>query len=278
MDEPVKNADIDLPDPPRPHEMPPGHPTPVRVLLRGLEIIAALNHHGPLSTAGLTQRLRLARTTINRCLATLELQGYVTRDPVSRRFALTLQSRRLSHGFDAAAERLEPIRRNLRVAATKVQWPMSLMRFQWPDMYVEDSTDRVSGFAVEYFERGTRLPVLTTASGRAFLAFSSPAAREAILDHLWPIRPPETVSAWADRASLDRDLGIARERGFARATRPMRLTEQGSIALPVMVDGDVVAVVAVRFALSAVSFDEARKRLLPVLQEIARPAPLLPAV
>lgn len=264
---------VDLPPEVREHKMPAGHPTPVRVLLRGLEIVEALNRHGPLSTAGLAQRLRLARTTINRCLATLEARGYVERDPATRRFALTLQVRQLSQGFDAVAERLELVRRNLRSAAARVQWPMSLMRFDWPDMRVEDSTDRTSGFAVELFERGSLLPVLTTASGKAFLAYTSPGARDAVLDHLWPQRPEETHAFWADRQSLLRELAMSRERGFARAVRPLRLTEQGSIAIPVLVDNEPVALLAVRFALSAVSFDEARKRLLPVLQEIARPVP-----
>jgi IclR family mhp operon transcriptional activator len=254
--------------------MPAGHPTPVRVLLRGLEIIEALNRHGPLSTAGLAQRLRLARTTINRCLATLEARGYVERDPVTRRFGLTLQVKQLSQGFDGTAERLEAVRRNLRAAAPRVQWPLSLMRFNWPEMLVEDSTDRSSGFAVEYFERGTLLPVLTTASGKAFLAFTTPAVREAILEYLWPQRSEETRVSWPDRAALDRELAATRERGFARAVRPLRLTEQGSIAIPVIVDGEPAAILAVRFALSAVSFDEARKRLLPMLQDIVRPAPI----
>jgi IclR family transcriptional regulator, mhp operon transcriptional activator len=271
MDDRMTGPSVDLPPEVREHKMPAGHPTPVRVLLRGLEIIEALNRHGPLSTAGLAQRLRLARTTINRCLATLESRGYVERDSVSRRFSLTVQVKQLSQGFDVVAERLELVRRNLRTAAPRVQWPLSLMRFDWPDMLVEDSTDRSSGFAVEYFERGSLLPVLTTASGKAFLAYVSPAAREAILDHLWPDRPEETKTFWADRQALLRELATSRERGFARAVRPLRLTEQGSIAVPVLVDNEPVAVVAVRFALSAVSFDEARRRLLPMLQEIARP-------
>ena len=173
------------------HRMPPGHPAPVRVLLRGLELIQALNRHGPMTTAALSQKLRLARTTVNRCLATLEGMELVRRDE-SRRFSLTLRAKTLSHGFDAAAERLEPVRRALGEAAPRVQWPISLMRFQFPDMIVEDSTDRSSGFAVEYFERGTLLPVLTTASGRVYLAYCNPRVRETILEHLWPQRPEET--------------------------------------------------------------------------------------
>jgi len=250
------------------HRMPPGHPAPVRVLLRGLELIHALNRHGPMTTAALSQKLRLARTTVNRCLATLEGMDLVQRDE-SRRFSLTLRAKTLSHGFDAAAERLEPVRRALGEAAPRVQWPISLMRFHFPDMIVEDSTDRSSGFAVEYFERGTLLPVLTTASGRVYLAYCNPRVRETILEQLWPHRPAETVSAWADLAALERDLAATRERGFAKAIRPLRLTEQGSIAIPVMVDGEPIAALAVRFALTAVSFEDARRRLLPALQEIA---------
>lgn len=253
-----------------PHRMPPGHPTPVRVLLRGLELIQALNRYGPMSTAAISQRLRLARTTVNRCLATLESTGFVERAADSRRFSLTLKAKLLSHGFDPATERLERVRRALRDAGPRVQWPMSLMRFQWPEMFIEGSTDRDSGFAVEYFERGMLVPVLTTASGRAFLAFSSPRVRETVLDHIWATRPESTHSVWADRAALDQELAQTRERGFAKAVRQLRITEQGSIAVPAMVDGEPVGLVAVRFALSAVSFEDARRRLLPTLLDVAR--------
>ena len=139
---------------------------------------------------------------------------------------------------------------------------------RFPELFIEDSTDRESGFAVEYFERGMHVPVLTTASGRAIIAFSSPRVRETLLEYLWPNRPEETMTLWPDRVALDRDIAAMRERGYARATRPLRLTEQGSIAVPVIVDGEAVAALAVRFALSAVSFDDARKRMVPALQEI----------
>jgi IclR family mhp operon transcriptional activator len=250
------------------HRMPPGHPAPVRVLVRGLEVVALLNRHGPMTTAAISQKLRLARTTVNRCLATLVATGYAVRLP-SRRHALTLKARTLSHGYDAVAERLDPVRAALHAASAEMRWPMSLMRLHYPSMLIEDSTDRESGFAVEFFERGMTVPVLTTASGRAVLAFSSPRARETLVDLLWPTRPPELQALWPDRAALERELTAIRERGHARAIRPLRVTEQGSIAVPVLLDGEAVAAVAVRFALSAVSFDEARKRMLPILLEVA---------
>jgi len=250
------------------HRMPPGHPTPVRVLLRGLELIQVLNRHGALTTAALSQKLRLARTTVNRCLATLEATGFVERLP-NRRYQLTIKTLTLSHGYDVVTERLDPLRAALHASAGRVQWPMSLMRPSFPEMFIEDSTDRESGFAVEFFERGMRVPVLTTASGRVWLAYASPKLRETVLEYLWPNRPAELHALWSDRAALERDLDATRERGYARATRPLRLTEQGSIAVPIMVDGEPVAALAVRFALSAVSFDDARKRLLPQLQDIA---------
>lgn len=251
-----------------PRRMPPGHPAPVRVLVRGLEVVSLLNRHGPLTTAAISQKLRLARTTVNRCLATLEATGFVERLK-TRRYTLTLKAKTLSHGFDAAVERLEPVRAAMHAEAVRVQWPMSLTRLRFPEMFVEDSSDRESGFAVELFERGSCLPVLTTASGRAVLAFSSTRARETLIDLLWPDRPPELADLWPDRAALERELEMTRERGYARAIRPLRLTEQGSIAVPVMLEGEPIAAVAVRFALSAVSFDEARKRLLPILLDIA---------
>jgi len=245
----------------------PGHPTPVRVLLRGLELMQVLSRHGPLTTATLSQKLRLARTTVNRCLATLEGVGFVERLP-NRRYILTAKAVTLSHGFDAANERLEGVRCAMHASSSRVQWPMSLMRLRFPQMFIEDSTDRESGFAVEHFERGMLVPVLTTASGRAIVAFSSSRVRETLLEYLWPNRPADSSMTWIDRAAFDRDMAQTRERGYARCVRPLRLTEQGSLAVPVLVDGEPIAALAVRFALSAVSFEEARKRLLPALLDI----------
>ncbi|NBX58125.1 MAG: MarR family transcriptional regulator [Gammaproteobacteria bacterium] len=222
----------------------PGHPTPVRVLLRGLELMQALSRHGPLTTASLSQKLRLARTTVNRCLATLEGTGFVERLP-NRRYALTAKAVTLSHGFDAATERLEVVRAAMHASSSRVQWPMSLMRLHFP------------------------VPVLATASGRAVVAFSSPRVRDSLLEHLWPNRPADSSITWVDRAAFDREMAQTRERGYARCVRPLRLTEQGSFAVPVMVDGEPVAAIAVRFALSAVSFEDARKRFLPALFDIA---------
>jgi len=245
-----------------------GHPTPVRVLLRGLELIKVLSRHGPLTTATLSQKLRLARTTVNRCLATLEGVGFIERLP-NRRFTLTAKAVTLSHGFDAANERLERVRRAMHASSSGVQWPMSLMRLKFPEMFIEDSTDRESGFAVEHFERGMLVPVLSTASGRVIVAFSSARVRETLLEYLWPNRPADSSMTWIDRAAFDRDMAQTRERGYARCVRPLRLTEQGSFAVPVIVEGEPVAALAVRFALTAVSFEEARKRFLPVLVDIA---------
>lgn len=246
----------------------PGHPTPVRVLLRGLELMQVLSRHGALTTASLSQKLRLARTTVNRCLATLEGCGFVERLP-NRRYALTAKAVTLSHGYDAAIERIEPVRMAMHASSARVQWPMSLMRLQFPELFIEDSTDRESGFAVEYFERGMVVPVLATASGRAIVAFSSARVRETVLEYLWPNRSTDPSIPWADRAAFDREMAQTRERGYARCVRPLRLTEQGSLAVPIMVDGEPVAALAVRFALSAVSFEEARKRFLPALLDIA---------
>jgi IclR family mhp operon transcriptional activator len=175
----------------------------------------------------------------------------------------------LSHGFDATAERLEVVRAAMHASSSRVQWPMSLMRLHFPEMFIEDSTDRESGFAVQHFERGMLVPILATASGRAIVAFSSPRVRDTLLEHLWPNRPADSSITWVDRAAFDREMGQTRERGYARCVRPLRLTEQGSFAVPVMVDGEPVAALAVRFALSAVSFEEARKRFLPALFDIA---------
>jgi IclR family mhp operon transcriptional activator len=245
---------------------------PIRVLLRGLELIQALNEIGPARCETIARRLGLARTTIYRVARTLAHAGFVERDEATGEYRLTPEVARLSHGFDARAEVVAAVRPQLQARAAALQWPTTVMTFEWPDMVIQESTDLRSGFAVETFPIGARIPVMTSASGRLYLAQAEPAVRGVLLDYLWPRHQPQPYADWPNRAALEGELGRIRQVGHATAIRPMRVTQQGSIAVPIELDGQMVAALAVRFALSALPFQKAEGRFIPLLREIVASA------
>ncbi len=135
-------------------------------------------------------------------------------------------------------------------------------------MMVRESTDHRSPLAVERFSAGFRVPLLTSASGRIFLAFSSAAQRDSLLEIL--SRSSREVDKLAsNRTEVQKILAEARSQGYATAIRPRRVTDEITMAVPIQLDDRVLAAVSVRFSGTAVPMKLAIERFLPKLRETA---------
>ena len=135
-------------------------------------------------------------------------------------------------------------------------------------MLVRETTDHRSPLAIERFSPGLRLPLLTTAAGRAHLAFCPLGQRESLLEILR--RSTHEVDKLAhNRPELDKILDDTRERGYASAVHTRRVSDEISIAVPVLSEDQVLATVVVRFAETAVPLKTAAERFVPRLQDAA---------
>ncbi|MFX7140577.1 IclR family transcriptional regulator C-terminal domain-containing protein, partial [Acinetobacter baumannii] len=79
-----------------------------------------------------------------------------------------------------------------------------------------ETTDHRSPLAIERFSPGLRLPLLTTAAGRAHLAFSSSEQRESLLEILRR-STSEGDKLAHNPVELDKILDETREKGYATA-------------------------------------------------------------
>jgi IclR family mhp operon transcriptional activator len=146
---------------------------------------------------------------------------------------------------------------------------VALASLSGTSMMVRESTDHRSPLAVERYSAGFRVPLLTSSSGRAYLAFSSPTHRESLLDILARSTREEDALA-RDRPELMRILNDARMQGYASAVRARRVSDEISMAVPIIVDDRVLASVTIRFSGTAVPLKLAVERFLPKLRETAR--------
>ena len=242
---------------------------PIRALIRGLEALAVLNRRNGATVSEVTGEIRLPRTTTYRILETLSEAGYIHRDPADDRYRLTLQVRALADGFDDEAWITQIARPSLQELCRDLVWPVSLCSPSGTAMLVRDNTDRDSPLAVERFNVGFRVPLLSSAAGRAYLAFCAPEQRNAVLEILARSTREEDKLA-RNGAELQQLLEETRQQGYALFMRTRRVSEEIAMAVPVVVDGRVLATITVRFAASAVPQKQAVERFLPRLQETAR--------
>lgn len=244
----------------------------VRGLVRGLDLLRALNgaEEGRANLAQLAAATGLHRTTVRRLLETLMSEGYVRRSESDDRYRLALRVRALAEGFrddDWIAAIVAPA---LSELLQRVVWPSDLTTPQGAYVVIRESTHRFSPLSFHRAMVGQTMPMLLTASGRAFLAHCPDEEREQVL-HL-------ARSGTDDQARLARDDRfvahvIERTREMGYGSNDGEWTSQrkvGAIALPVRFGGRPLGAINIVYLNRAVTLKEAVRRYLPALQNAVR--------
>jgi IclR family transcriptional regulator, mhp operon transcriptional activator len=241
---------------------------PIRALMRGLDALTVLNLRDGATVSEVAHEIRLPRTTVYRILETLCNSGFVYRDGADERYRLTILVRGLSAGFDDEAWVEQIARPMVYSLCAEIAWPVSIATLAGTKMMLREATDHSTPLALERYSAGFRLPLLNTASGRAYLAHCPPAQRDALIETLARSNKEEDKAA-RDRTELLRALTEIKSQGFATATRTRRLIDEYTISVPVALNDRTLAVLTVRFIASALTLKSGIERFLPKLRQCA---------
>lgn len=240
----------------------------VQGLSRGLAILHALNRsaNGCSAIAELSAATGLHRTTVRRLLETLETEGYVRRSLSDDSYFLTLKVRQLSDGFtddEWISELAAPV---LGELLQKLVWPSDLCTIDGDSMLVRETTHRFSPLSFHRAMIRQRLPMLTTASGRAYLAYCGEEQRQQILRLL--VADGDGPAGLArNRAAVERVLAKVRQQGYASNEGEWEQERKVSaLALPIHHRGSILATINIVFLRKAMSVPEAAERYLPALR------------
>lgn len=241
---------------------------PIRALMRGLDALTVLNLRNGATVSEVAGDIRLPRTTTYRILETLCHAGYVFRDPSDDRYRLTIMVRGLSDGFDDEAWVTQIAKPYIYELCRDIVWPVAIATLSGTSMMVRETTDHRSPLAVERYTAGFRVPLMTTASGRSYLAHCPPQQRETLLDILSRSTREEDKLA-RNRTEMLRLINEVRTQGYGTATRARRVSDEISIAVPIQLEDRVLACITVRFSSTAVPMKLALERFLPRLRDTA---------
>ena len=241
---------------------------PVTAFVRGLDVLHALNTLGGKAGVGAVHELtRIPKPTIVRILETLIHTGYVARSAVGKNYGLTAKCLALSGGFDAYDYLLRQAAPVLDAVRRRMVWPSDLAVLDRNAMAIIE-TSRQPG--VLSFNRtvGSRVPALTTAIGRAYLAHAKADVRARVLAELASSDDPfDALAKTPERAQAM--LDVMRAQGFATSDRE-HMNGVRAIAYPIFFNGDVLAAVNVFVVVEAMSLEQLIERYAPVLGEAVR--------
>jgi len=217
-----------------------------------------VNRHHGLRAQEVAKLAQVPRPTAYRLLETLETLGFLALGPSDDRWRPTLKAKSLSSGFRDEAWVAQSAMPWMMALARGILWPVDLVTFHSYAMVVRESTHSHSPFSVDVGMVGRAVPLLLTAGGRAYLAFTPETERVAILDVLRESPRPEHVLA-RKPAKLSEMLDRVRALGVGFRTEGYR-TNTSSISAPIVVNGRVIACLTIIWIKSAMQFEDALER------------------
>jgi len=236
--------------------------------MRGLDALTILNLRDGATVSEIAHEIRLPRTTVYRILETLCLSGFVYRDDADERYRLTILVRALSGGFDDEAWVNQIAKPAIYQLCSEIVWPVSIATLSGTKMMLREATDHATPLAIERYSAGFQLPLLTSATGRVYLANCPPAQRDALIEILGRSGKDEDKPA-RDRGDLLRALAEIKAHGYATAIRTRRLIDEFTVSVPVPMSDRALAALTVRFTASALTLKAGLERFLPKLRQCA---------
>lgn len=231
-------------------------------------MLELVNREGGIRPAEAAKLLSLPRPTSHRILETLEELGYVCRSPSDSRFMVTAETARLSAGYNREARLSRVAGPPLSKLLREIVWPVHVSTHVGGKMIIRETTQGRSPFGSNIALLGKKVPVLRTASGRVFFAYSSTDEREALLDAVRAHGDPADLPH-LDPQAIDRMVKDVREHGYATRHSNEPVPDSYTIAVPILLDDQIQGSLAVLWPTCALSMDDAVDAFLPRLQEAA---------
>ncbi|GGF72626.1 transcriptional regulator [Azorhizobium oxalatiphilum] len=228
----------------------------VRALRRGLAVLRHVNAVGSTGVADIARALDIPRPTVYRLLQTLEEEGYIAFSASSAQVRVTRLAASLGDSYVAHSRVCQAAGPIFGQYAPRLVWPLDLTVYDNAAMVIQETTHARSPLSIDRGMIGYRLPMLRTSAGRAYLGFCPPEERTAILDHLRRIDDPED-RPFLEEAWLSRILDQTRQRGIAARDGGEFRPRTNSIAVPVIIEARVEAVVSMIWIRAALSLDNA---------------------
>lgn len=235
---------------------------PVAATLKGLLVLETVNSMGPAGLGAIQKATRLPKATVLRMLETLCSAGYAYYDQENRTYSLAVRALALSNNFHADQFFLRvaaPIMKKLRV---RLGWPSDLAIFHLDKMVIMDTNREPGAFSINR-SKGSRVAMMATALGRAYLSFCPEEERQMILERL-RTSDDEYEAAARDPEKAAKIIQETQGRGYSVSNREYLKTTRAA-AVPIMNGPHVVCCINVVIIPNSTSLEELHEKYAPIL-------------
>lgn len=240
----------------------------VRALLRGLDLLVAINRHQPVSVTRLVALSDLPKATVIRLLATLKSAGYIRQLAQSSAYEVLPQVRNLSSALLGENHFFNDVRERLNTFGVEMNWPSELLMAEADAMVVTATNRDTSPIHLRRFEQ-RRFPFLQSAAGLVFLAALGQEECKKVVARQLEIRRQREAEPLPDRQSIMRDVAAARLHGFARYAYHTPMNGLQAVAVVVISNQRPIGALVMIMLKSMVSDELLQRQYLPALRRCA---------
>lgn len=239
----------------------------VASLAKGLRVLRAFDEgHTEMGLSELATRAGLDRSATQRLANTLHQEGFLEKDPATRRFRPSHAWIELAYAYFWSDPLIALASPKLIELSHQVGETVNMSELSGTDIvYVTRLPSQRSHFAATLV--GRRIPALATSSGRAILS-TLPDAEWRTAVETWPLRQYTPLTT-LDRGSIAEQVAEAVERGYSLSRNELILNEIG-VAAPIL-GPDGRATAAVHCSVSAFHWTPERveAEIVPYLLDTA---------
>ena len=221
----------------------------IRSIARALHVLQAINRHGALTLTQISQIAKLPYPTACRIVYTLVGEGVIERESSRKYYRPTALAQSLSCGYQEQIRMVAIARAHIVKLTKDTGWPVSLASRVGPVMVIQDSTHSLTTMTFSDYHPGFSLPIASSASGMAYLAFTDREERAQIIDQI-----KRTAMDDEDRDGTenlrDNFFDMILEDGYASFIRNPHTKDPGktsSIAVPLYRNKTLVGVMTFVF-------------------------------
>ncbi|MEO1987852.1 MAG: helix-turn-helix domain-containing protein [Martelella sp.] len=240
---------------------------PVNSVLRSLEVLKILNRQRVSSVDHIHRVSGLPKPTVVRFLETLIEAGYVSKRESDKGYRVTSQVAALSCGFHGAPLAVEAGRPWAQELTRVHKWPVAIAVPNGNAVMVCDTTCGESPMAPYHALIYKRMGLVTTALGRAYLAFCPPEERRLTMQLLKNSAHPDSeIMELSDM--VDHVIRVTQKMRFAERIGVKASEPSSSVAVPIYGhdEGKILATIGMTYYTRAVRREDVLKRYVPQLK------------
>jgi IclR family mhp operon transcriptional activator len=201
-------------------------------------------------------------------LETLMHAGYVAKDRTFGGYRVTSDVQTLSSGFFGVPLVIEAAHAHALALTQQVKWAVGIAMLEGNYMRLQFTTASSSPWALPLTSLNMRLDIITSAMGRAYLAYCPNHERELLLSSvLGQIEDP--ADRIFKRTYVDGLLKTVRSQGYALRER-YGVNNNQTISVPIRHDGRVLASMGVGYFWNSVRGSEIHEKIYLPLRDTAR--------